>query len=548
MKESRQVHLNENQQKYLLTLPNRAVGIFGRGSGKSFGLQSVFLAKNALAMPRSTQRLGAYTYEGLMKNIIPGIIQGWEQIFNWRENVHFFVGSWAPEKWGWARPYFQTRGDDKYLIHLYNGSVIQLASMDRSINNGANIDALALDEARLVRRKKVAEMIPAMRGNLEQFGSLSNYQSMILTTDMPQIPSEKWVLDYEDDHTQDLIDGILMIQEDLQPLYSKLIKADGQHRENLKSRIRRLEHHMNDLRMNACLFFEGSSLENIDVLGYRTLKRWKETMSEHEFAVSVLNERQDKILNGFYAALDPEVHSYDGASNYELFDQMDHPHRSEYRRDCRMDGDFFDSQPLYIAFDHNAAINSMVIGQTRGKREAHIINTLYVKQPQYLADLLDKFIQYYAHAKDRRLVYYYDTTSVKDNSQGQESERDEVIRKLTRAGFKVRAEFIGKTKSHHAKYKAWQAILTEADPRLPVLRYNRVNCLQFERSLLNADLRKVGDEYRKDKRSEQKDYRTNTYKIPQEDATHISEAADTLLIGWMEKAFTTQAFGDLITI
>jgi hypothetical protein len=542
------VHLNELQQEYFLAMPRMTTGVLGRGSGKSFGFQSIFLATNAVKMPRSTQRLGAYTYEGLLTNILPGIVQGWEEIFQWREGVHFFIGKWAPDSWGWDRPHFRTRGDAKYLIHIYTGSVIQLASMDRAINNGANIDALSLDEARMIRRAKVAEMIPAMRGNLQHFGHLSNYQSLLLTTDMPQTPAEKWVLEYEDQHTQDLIDGIMMLQEDLQPLYMRYAKASGKYEQNLGYQIKKLEAEINDLRVGCTMFFEGDSLGNIDVIGRRTIESWKKTMSAQEFAVSVLNERQDKVLNGFYAALDPEMHSYDGASNYELFDEIDDPHRAGYSRDSRMDGDYFQADPLYIAFDHNAAINSLVIGQARPGNERHVINTLFVKSPHYLAELVDRFIAYYKHTKRKSLVYYYDSTSIKDNSQGQEMERDEVIRRLRAGGWRVRAKYIGKTKSHHFKYKLWNAALNETDGRLPVIRYNRVNCLQFEKSLLNADVRKVRDEYRKDKRSEQKNYRTNSFAVPPEDATHISEAADTLLIGWMDEISTATGFSDLIAV
>lgn len=546
--DAKTVHLNEVQQDYYLTQPNKAVAILGRGSGKSFGFQSIFLAENAIKMPRSTQRLGAYTYEGLMKNILPGIIQGWEEIYQWRENVHFWVCQWAPEKWGWKRPFYNPRAGERYLIHIYNGSAIQLASMDRSINNGANIDALSLDEARMIRRKKVAEMIPAMRGNSQEFGHLSNYQSLLLTTDMPQVPSEKWVIEYEDQHTSDLIDGIMMLQEDLQPLILRYAEAKGKHKENLAYQIQRIEKDINDLRMGCTLFLEADSLQNIDVLGRRTIENWKTMMSTHEFNVSVLNQRQDKVLNGFYAALDPEVHSYDGSTNYDLVDAIDKPHRSGIERDCRMDGDYYSSDPLHIAFDHNAAINSMVIGQVRADKRRDIINTLFVKSPNYLAHLMDKFLNYYRHAKRKQVIYYYDSTSIKDNSQGQEMERDEVIRRLRAGGWSVRVIDLGKTKSHHYKYKLWNTVLQETDARLPIIRYNRVNCLQFERSLLGANINKVGDEYRKDKRSERKDYRTGKFLVPQEDATHISEAADTLLIGWVKDIGATKGFGDLIVV
>lgn len=544
----RQIHLNEFQQKYYLTQANFTVGIVGRAGGKTYGLHGPFLAENILSMPRSTGRLASYTYDGLLTNILPGILKNWEDMYGWVENVHYFVGKWAPESWGWKRPYFASKGDAKHLIHIYNGTALQMASMDRTLNNGASIDFLGIDETRLIRRLKISEMIPAMRGNLSEFGHLSNYQSILLTSDMPQFPTEKWLLEYENQHTEFLIEGILAIQQFLQPKLEMYVNAQGQYKENLKSEIKALQDELNYLRRKAMMYFEGSSLENAHVIGKQTLLRWRKTLTEHEFAVTVLNERQDKVLNGFYAALDPEKHSYDGVSNYELFDSIEDPHKSDYSRDCRMDGDYIDSDPLYIAFDHNAAINSMVIGQPRPNNTYHIIQVMYVKQPKYLADLIDKFLDYYRHAKNKTVVYYYDATSIKDNSQGQEKERDEVIRRLSLGGWNIRDEYLGKTMSHHSKYKMWQSVLSETDPSLPILRYNRVNCLQLEKSMLNADVRRVRDEYRKDKTSENKNYKTGGYKVAPEDATHISEGADTLLLGFISKHNQPVGFSDLVSV
>jgi hypothetical protein len=548
--EQKRVHLNPFQQKVHLVRANRTIAVVGRGGGKTVGLIAPFLADNAIKMPRSTQRLGSYTYEGLMKNILPGVIQGWQEIYQWREGVHFFVGEWAPDSWGWKKPHFEPRGKgaERHLIHIYNGSVIQLASMDRTINNGASIDAFCLDEARLVRRKKVAEMIPAMRGNLEAFGHLSNYQSMLLTTDMPQNPSEKWVLDYEEDHTDDLVENILKIQEYLQKLYIRYSKSEGNYKRNLFEEIQRHEKRLHILRMDCTQFIEGDAIGNIHALGVRTIKRWKETMTEDEFARSVLNQRQDKVLNGFYAALDPEHHSYDDATEYSEFDNLTASEQREHERDCRMDKDYFTTQQLHIAFDHNAAINSMVIGQPRPNKECHFINAMYVLQPDYLQALIAQFTHYYRHAKNKSVVYYYDHTSIKDNSQGQEKERDEVIRLLSKAGWRVREVYVGKTDDHHEKYKMWQSVLTEQNPKSPLFRYNRVNCMQMERSMLNADVRKVGDVYKKDKSSERKDNRTKKYAVPPQDATHFSEAADTLMVGFLKHLHTTTSFGELVVV
>lgn len=549
---SPEVHLNKTQQDYMLTLPNRAVGIIGRGGGKSFGLQSVFLAENAMAMPRGIQRFGAYSYLGLLGNILPGVIEGWREIYNWQEGVHFFVQSYAPKRFNWDKPYFQPRENEKYLIHFYNGHVILLASMDRTINNGASIDAFALDEARMARRRKVAEMIPAMRGNLDKFGHLSNYGSMLMTSDMPDLPHEMWLFEYEDEHTEHLIAQILAWQSMLhgdEGLLMRHMVATGEYKEKLRQEINRIHIRINNLRKECTAFIVGTSLDNLHALGRRTIERWKESMTDDEFSRSVLTKRRNRVKNGFYAALDPERDSYDGAFNYSLIDNMDGLHAGRVKRSASMDGDYFPSQPLYIAFDHNNAINCIVIGQLRDKHEGHIINAMYVLQPLHLDHLLDNFIEYYRHTPDdqKRIVYYYDQTSTKGNSQGTIREYEKVISKLTKAGWKVNAVYLGRTDDHNDKYKMWNNVLMRSDPTLIKVRYNRVNCLQMEVSMLGTNMRRVGDDYRKDKRTEDKDYKTDTYKVPPQDAPHMSEAADTLLRGWIENPKASMGFSNPVT-
>jgi hypothetical protein len=550
MNSGKEVHLNESQQMYTMVLPNRCVAICPRGWGKTRGLNAVFTAENAISMPRSTGRLGSYTYEGLLTNILPGIIQGWEEVYNWKEGVHFFVGKWAPKSYQWDRPHFSSQSDAKHLVHIYDGSVIQLASMDRSINNGASIDWFSLDEARLVRRKRVAEMIPAMRGNLAEFGHLSNYQSLLMISDMPQIPSEKWLLDYEDQNTQELIDGIMNIHQymaDTNLVQRYLKTTSKKYKKKLEIEINHWQREMNRLRLHCTMFIEPSIFENIDALGVRALMNMKETLTDQEFAVSVLNQRRDKVLNGFYASLDPEAHSYDGQLDYSRFDGIEDVHRVGYQKDCRMDGDYFPEQPLHIGFDHNAAINTLLIGQTRGKTERHVIKEMFVKQPKYLTDLIEQFTEYYRFAKNKNVIYYYDSTSIKNDSRGNPSEENTVVNLLHKAGWKVRKRFLGGTMRSNEKYRLWQSVNSGTHPSGIVWKYNRVNCMNMEKSMLNADVRMVGDEYRKDKRSEQKDYAKGEYKVPQENATHMTEAGDTLLIGWLEDMTSVSIFSSPVS-
>ena len=61
----------------------------------------------------------------------------------------------------------------------------------------------------------------------------------------------------------------------------------------------------------AVAFIEADSLENIDALGWRTIKRWQNNLTPAEFNIAIMNKDNIKMDGGFYPNLSFEHHGYD---------------------------------------------------------------------------------------------------------------------------------------------------------------------------------------------------------------------------------------------
>lgn len=132
--------------------------------------------------------------------------------------------------------------------------------------------------------------------------------------------------------------------------------------------------------------------------------------------VSIMNVKMQKSNDGFYSNLDIDhVHGYipddvdplsqanfstqkatgivDGKRITSESYQPDFKELSE-RNDCRMDADCHMSEPLYIALDYNANINTLVVGQKYerdGVMALNVIKSFYVKNERKLRELIQDF-------------------------------------------------------------------------------------------------------------------------------------------------------------
>ncbi len=317
------------------------------------------------------------------------------------------------------------------------------------------------------------------------------------------------------------------------------------------------DEYLRELRRSAFVVRRASTLENVDVLGEEYIRQMKRDLPPYTFMVSILNVKIKKSNDGFYSNLDIDhVHGYindsgidpltmanwstqkatgiiDGKKITSESYQPDLKELSE-RNDCRMDADCVNDLPLYLAFDYNANINTLVVGQVYqrdGVEAVNVIKSFYMKNERKLRELVDDFSRYYApkRAVNRDVVYFYDATAKQGASYALTDERfyQAVIKELERNGWNVTAIDMGAPEKHEVKHRIINNGL--AGIEYPAIRINQLNNPDLIIALQLCEVSIGYQGFRKDKSQEKKP--ETEENLPLQQRTDFTDAFDTLYLG-----------------
>lgn len=316
------------------------------------------------------------------------------------------------------------------------------------------------------------------------------------------------------------------------------------------------EGYLRELRRSAFVVRRASTLENVDVLGEEYIRQMKRDLPPYTFMVSILNVKIKKSNDGFYSNLDIDhVHGYipdeidplsqanfrtekatgiiGGKKITSESYQPDFKELSE-RNDCRMDSDCVNDLPLYLAFDYNANINTLVVGQVYqrdGVETVNVIKSFYVKNERKLRELVDDFSHYYApkRAINRDVVYYYDATAKQGASYALTDERfyQAVIKELERNGWNVTAIDMGVPEKHEVKHRIINNGL--AGIEYPAIRINQPNNPDLIIAMQLCEVIIGYQGFRKDKSQEKKPETEDN--LPLQQRTDFTDAFDSLYLG-----------------
>lgn len=318
-----------------------------------------------------------------------------------------------------------------------------------------------------------------------------------------------------------------------------------------------LDGYLRELRRSAFVVRRASTLENVDVLGEEYIRQMKRDLPPYTFMVSILNVKIKKSNDGFYSNLDIDhVHGYindsgidpltmanwstqkatgiiDGKKITSESYQPDLKELSE-RNDCRMDADCVNDLPLYLAFDYNANINTLVVGQVYqrdGVEAVNVIKSFYVKNERKLRELVDDFSRYYApkRAVNRDVVYFYDATAKQGASYALTDERfyQAVIKELERNGWNVTAIDMGVPEKHEVKHRIINNGL--AGIEYPAIRINQLNNPDLIIAMQLCEVSIGYQGFRKDKSQEKKP--ETEENLPLQQRTDFTDAFDSLYLG-----------------
>jgi hypothetical protein len=339
--------------------------------------------------------------------------------------------------------------------------------------------------------------------------------------------------------------------------YEYLITPDEDFEMQMFLRSKKFQDdYLRELRRSAFVVRRASTLENVDVLGEEYIRQMKRDLPPYTFMVSILNVKIKKSNDGFYSNLDIDhVHGYIpdeidplSQANFrtekatgiiggkKITSESYQPDLKELseRNDCRMDSDCVNDLPLYLAFDYNANINTLVVGQVYqrdGVEAVNVIKSFYVKNERKLRELVDDFSHYYApkRAVNRDVVYYYDSTAKQGASYALTDERyyQAVIKELERNGWNVTAIDMGVPERHEVKHRIINNGL--AGIEYPAIRINQPNNPDLIIALQLCEVSIGYQGFRKDKSQEKKPETEDN--LPLQQRTDFTDAFDSLYLG-----------------
>ncbi len=521
--ENKKLTLNKAQILAVGNFSLSNVLFWSRGTGKSYVLAFIMQIL-AHKMPRSVNGFVGRTFNQLLTRILPGIFAALED-FGYYENVHYVIGKRPPEEW--LKP-IQKQVKYEFTITWYTGATWVLISQEREGSaRGLNLDSVMADEGITLHRERFeAEAKAANRGNLTRFGHLPYHHNVTVTSSKPIGTQGRWLLDYGKYYENQFNYKVLSLAFKAAMLILEVLKASSADKpkawQELVAVLKQIKWYKSK---ENTYYSEAFSLDNIENLGWAYLQNNfnDNTDGLAYFLVEYLNVTIGTISDKFYADFDEEKHGYFADRN-EL-DLMSYKFKGDEKKDCSTDTDVSFTEPLDIAMDYNYTICPIVTGQEFSK-EYRILSSDHVKFPQTnrIETVIDNWHNYYSPMQTRRVNYYFNHTAVGLSAGKDTSHSDDVILALRSRGWNVNPIYTGQAPNHDPLFRFWGALLSGKNKELPLFRINRENNKSLIISLNSAPAKQGRKGVEKDKSSE--DPRK---KLPQEHATHYSEALDMLM-------------------
>lgn len=529
--EQRTLHLNSLQGQVLNADCKEMYGVCGRGTGKTV-IIGIYEAACMHEMPRCTRLLTSSSYRKLATDILPGLVNTWERL-GYRRDEHYVIGnSPIPAKFKWDDPYYApAQSFRQFMIHWYTGAAQRFGSADRKVTmNGLNLDGITGDELKLIDEDAWKEILKTNRANQDRAWShLPKHNSILGFTDKYWTkPGADWVMKKKALADERKVKQILVLQAQLNDML--VIGEKGELSYTKPALAARIEKLLLTLRNQTVAFFEAATYVNIPAISPAFIMQMKRNMGENEFRASILNH--DIVRNDqkeyFYPLLDENEHSY-CADNFDKIDNLGFDFDKLRNLDCTFDADRDNDKLLEISCDWGGNINCMVVCQEKSQT-FNIINSFFVKHPQGIQQLADKFNNYYRPHKERRLRFYYDPSGNNKQANSAETLAEEFARHLRAGGWIVEVMSYGfhNNPQYELRYELFKHILQPGklhNSRFPRLFINSGNCKEVLISMLDAPLRKFDKKLKKDKRSE----KPGSGVLP-EHATNFSDCVDYIVM------------------
>jgi hypothetical protein len=528
---NKEFRLNTAQLRSVLNPARLQIDLMSRGTGKStsIGFKVQQLAHDC---PRSKNLFVGRTFAQLQQRTLPPVMAELERL-GYKKDVHYWLGKRPDKRLNIPEPHEPLLHYENTMV-WYTGTVFMLVSQDRpGLARGINADAAIADEAITLKRDHIdQEILPSIRANLGKYKSPIHHSVHFLSS-KPIGHAGAWLLDYGKYYEEDGMN----YQEKQRALVQVMIeflnvKADNRAQmqkcwDEIRVLTMALKRYVKITPQGSIFYNEGHVFENIHNLGIAYVKNLQRTMTEISFLVEVLNLTMTKIDGGFYASFDEDTHC-DEWFDYGFLDKYNYDWATiKAMNDCRADN-YLKNDRLFIGCDYNSAINTVVVGQPGLGNEIRILNAIYVETPLLSQHCAQAFCDYYAHHNEKKVTFFYNHTAIpKDASRGY-THASEWVRILRKNKWQVTEKYLGQEKSHDWRYQHFNKMFREEEPTYPRVRFFKSRCEPLLRSLMLAQTKQGPSGFEKDKSSEKSKI------IKPVDATHFSEAFDTLIHGFLD--------------
>lgn len=539
-----------------MTMPASLYLVSGRGSSKTTEFQVERLIEMVYDMPGAPVCWVSDTYSNLQKNVLPMILEGLERK-GFMDGVHYLIEkgpanyteqekSDLPE---WLRDSFWKPFNKivsyKHTLLFFTGLNVTFASLDRpSSLAGKSYVHVFGDEVKYFPEAKVANLLKAVRGYRVKYGNSPFYRGVTFTTDMPNtanIGEHDWILKQAKNMDKNalglLIRTACVVNECRQEWLSAKKSGDIKTIQSKLKTLNRWEDRLYSLRCHPCsrtFFYIASSYVNVDILTPEWFSdAFAADLGDVKTAILSIRPRLEGG-NRFYANLGESNFYRDGNDDFyaERFGLRD-------VEDSRILKYLIKDRLLDVSIDFGNMM-SLLVGQECGD-DYRILKELFTLSPEWIRELADKFIRYFAHHEHKYVNMYYDRAG--NNYSEAKADLATTLKKAIEmdgagrsTGWHITLMSVGQsTIAQNEEYIFMQTALGGYEKRLPGVLIDACNCKLLKLSLEGAKTRIISKSglVGKDKRSE----KLPIDRLPYE-STNFSDSFKYLLMRkkWRELA------------
>jgi len=379
----------------------------GRGSGKTTRIMASRMDRVQNSMPGSLLTLGAATYRDIFDNILPGLLEYFNE--NYERGIYFEAGKEPP---GHFKKCVTSMFNWKHSISFVNGTVIKFVSADRPESTlGINAGHSFWDELLKIKKQFMLERaMPILRADRSKFGHSPYFMGWSGFTSTPNFETdEDWFLDTEKDMDPELINCIQEIACEVDLRLHELEIArkslDLEKIKRLERFIERWNERLVTLRKGQTCYVRASSFSNLKILGIDYIQNQIKSIKDRDMLyTSIFAIRKLKVKDMFFGKFGKQ-HLFDDGYDYRYIDQM--PAGEEIDKNCRHLNYYDKKSPLYAGYDAGPFQSIVFAQRNRKNKEFRVLKDMWVFHPEQ-QDVLAKKIDDFFSGGRKEIILHYD--------------------------------------------------------------------------------------------------------------------------------------------